>query len=214
MAAISGRVQLEGMAMETNQYRTAGWLSLAAGIIFPLGFVVGIIQGVIQAAAFGYRGPIVGPSDLMFVCVTAIEVYTLLMFRKLLNERFEFHEVDTLILVAIAWSVLFQVGGIVLKLLTLTVLPYSAATMLMLYLPFMVVAMVSAGIINIMIGIKLIKIKDSFSDLLKAYVYLVLVSGLLQVTVFLSIFALVLFPIMMVMLAMIFLREKEEVEFV
>jgi len=150
---------------------------------------------------------------LIGVMMTIIGVYVLVMFRKLLHERFSFHEVDTLITAAIWWLVVFQIGGIGLKLL-LFVMPHSEIAQIVLSLSFFTVGMVTIGIIDIMMAVRLLTIKERMSDLLKVYVYITMAAGIAEVSVVLSFLALVMFPIASVILGIIFLKEKEQAEFV
>jgi hypothetical protein len=203
-----------GLNMSDNRYATAGWLAIIAAILFPTGFVVGIIQGIIGIRAFNYHGPITGPSDLIFIVVTIIGVYVLVMLRRMFNERYGFHDIDVLITIAIWWNVFFQVTGLALKVLTLFSWPASEFVMTVVLLSYMIIAMLTIGVIDILIAIKLIRCKERFSDLIKAYAYITVVSGISEVLIFLMPLALILVPVNFVILGMIFLKEKEEVEFV
>jgi len=78
----------------------------------------------------------------------------------------------------------------------------------------MVISMISIGIIDIVFAVKILRKKELFSDLMQAYAYITLISGASAVTVILTPLALILVPVSFVVLGMIFLREKEEVEFV
>jgi hypothetical protein len=75
-------------------------------------------------------------------------------------------------------------------------------------------AMVTIGIVDIMIAMRLLRIKDALNDLLKAFAYITLIAGICEVSVIMSPLSLLLVPVNFVILGMIFLKEKEEVEFV
>lgn len=203
----------ESVEMSDKRYVPAGWAAIAMAVLFPAGFVIGIIQGIIGKAMFDYQGPTLGPSDLIFLIFTVLGVYTLLMLRNLLNERYDFHKVDLLIVVAVWWNVLFQVSLLALKTIYFLIVP-SPLIHTVLTISFMSIAMVTGGIIDILLAIRLLEIRDAMSDLLKVYVYMVLVSGILQVSVVLSILAMFLVPISCVILAVVFFRDSEHAEFV
>lgn len=207
-------MQAEEMVVSTsNRYLLAGWMSIIAAVLFPLQFIVGIVQGIIGARAFHIKGPIVGPADLLGLISTALAVYVIIMFRQLLHERFRYHGVDLLITISIWWLIGFQVLGLMLKtMLLLTNLPELMQIVMMLGL--FSVAMVTVGIVDIMIAVRLLKLREQMSDLLAAYVYLTLAAGILEVTILLSPLALILVPITSIILGVVFLREKEEAEFV
>ncbi|MCC6963346.1 MAG: hypothetical protein IT585_08850 [candidate division Zixibacteria bacterium] len=207
-------MQAEEMVVSTsNRYLLAGWMSIIAAVLFPLQFIVGIVQGIIGARTFHIKGPIVGPADFLGLISTALAVYVIIMFRQLLHERFRYHGVDLLITISIWWLIGFQVLGLMLKtMLLLTNLPELMQIVMMLGL--FSVAMVTVGIVDIMIAVRLLKLREQMSDLLAAYVYLTLAAGILEVTILLSPLALILVPITSIILGVVFLREKEEAEFV
>jgi len=199
--------------MDENRYQLAGWLAITQAILFPLAFVISIAQGVIGIAAFGYRGPVFGPSDLLFIIFTGISVYTLTMFRKLLNERYNYHDIDTLIILAICWGIVYQISSLALRIWVVMIWPVSETALTVVYLVFFAVSMIAAGIIDILIAVKLLQIRQSVNKLVRAFSYITLVSGLAEVSVVLAPIALFLVPVSCVILGLIFFR-KEEVEFV
>ena len=204
----------EMVNMGENRYALAGWLSIVQAILYPMAVGIGIIQGVIGVRAFRYAGPTLGPSDLMMLLFTLILIYTLMQFRNLLNERYSFREINTLILLAIGWSVAFHVIGLLLKISIIALWPVDRVVLAIVYFGFIVLALIGGGIINILIGVKLLKEKDTFSGMITAYGYLCLIAGILQVSIFLGPLALLGVPVGCIILAMIFLRDPDEVDFV
>jgi hypothetical protein len=199
--------------MEENRYQLAGWLAITQAILFPLAFVISIAQGLIGVAAFGYRGPVFGPADLLFVIFTGLSVYTLTMFRRLLNERFNYHGVNTLILLAICWGVVYQISSLALRIWVVMVWPVSEIVLNIIYITFFAVSMIAAGIIDILIAVKLLQVRQSMTELVRAFTYITLISGLAEISVVLSPVALLLVPVSCIILGVIFFK-KEEVEFV
>lgn len=198
----------------SNKFALAGWLSIVNAALFPIAFFIGIVQGIIAKAAFDYHGVQFGPSDLMFLVCTAIDVYALVMLRKLLHELYQFKGVDFLITLAIWWNVLFQVSGLLLKFALLIMQPASELVIGLSSLAMITAAMITAGIINILLSAKLLTIKETLSSMLRGYAYLVMVCGVLQATVLLSPFALLMAPVVNIVAGLIFLKGHEEVEFV
>ncbi len=199
--------------MEENKYSIAGWISIAQAVIFPLAFIISIAQGVIGIKAFGYRGPMFGPSDLLFLAVTGMSVYTLILFRWLLNERYNYHAIDTLIFLAICWGIVYQIGSIALRIWLMMIWPVSELAMTIISLTFFALGMISVGIIDILIAVRLLQIKQTVNELIRAFTYVTMAAGLSEVSVVLSPISLLLSPVSFVILGMIFLK-KEEVEFV
>ncbi len=206
---------IEGMiGMNDNPYRTAGWLSIAAAILFPLAFVVSIIQGLIGISRFDYTGPTVGPSDILFIIFTVFTIYALIMFRRMLNERYNFHEIDTLITLSIWWGILFQVVSITYRLIMIVLWPVPQLLYTLSSLGIMVVAMPIGGVIDIIIAARLLRDKGRFNEMINVLAYLNMASGICMATVVLSPLSLILMPVWWAILGMVFLREKEEAEFV
>ena len=135
--------------MGNNKYALAGWLAITQAVIIPIAIFIGIIQGIIMGKVLNYSGPTLGPSDVLGLLAMAFGVYTLLMFKKLLNERYDFNKIDTPIILAIIWNVVFQLGGLGLKLIFLLGgRDFENLAILIISISFMAVAMITAGIIK------------------------------------------------------------------
>jgi hypothetical protein len=74
--------------------------------------------------------------------------------------------------------------------------------------------MVTIGIVDIMIAIRLLKGTVAFSDNIRYLAYVTMVAGICEVTVFLSPLMFFLIPVSAIFLAMVFFRDRQEVEFV
>jgi hypothetical protein len=198
--------------MNQNRYSLAGWVAITQAIIFPLAIFVSVAQGLIGVAVFGYHGPSFGPGDLLFMLFIAMWAYTLWMFRVYLNERYGCHDLDFLITAAICVTVLLQMVSFGLQGLAFGLAPFAGSAFIVLNLIFAAFAMFIAGILDILIAVKLLQIRQASSDLLKAFAYITMAVGVLEVTVILSPLALVLVPVYSVVLGMIFLGKQEEVQ--
>ncbi len=200
--------------MGANKYAAAGWLAIVQAVLFPLSFVVGIIEAGIAQGIFDVSRPFFGPSDFMMIIFTIISVYALLMFKQLLNERYEYHDLDLLIYISIWWVIVFQVVGLGLGLLASVYWPVDRIVLLVVYLIFMTAAMVSIGIVDILIAVKLLKVKEQFSEYIRAFAYISMAAGILEVTILLSPLSLLLVPVTWIILALIFFRDQQEVQYV
>jgi len=78
--------------MKESDYTVAGWLAIVQTVLFPLSIGLGIVEAGIANGLMGYNKPFIGPADIMMVIFTAIAIYTLLMFRKLLHEHYNYHD--------------------------------------------------------------------------------------------------------------------------
>jgi hypothetical protein len=204
------------IAMETNRYALAGWLSVVAAAIFPAAMVMGWIQGIIGVKAFHYRGPMFGPADILFIGFTAISVYVLIKLKVLLNDRYQFHGLDLLIPIVIGFNILFQLASIALEGLIISVWPLTEKELTVVYIAFMVIFFVSAGIIDIIFAVLILKAKELLGNKLTLYAYLVLAGGIAELTIILlPVVAFLILPASFIVLATIFLgADKDELEFV
>ncbi len=201
--------------MSSNKYSTAGWLSIVQAILMPLAVVVGIIQGIIGIKVFGYEGPMYGPSDILGIIITVISIYILFMIKRFINEYYDYHEVNFLINLAIVWGVVFFIGGLALRGVEMVFWKYDKTITTILDLSFFAIAMITGGIIDILIGVKLLKIKEQMSDLLAVFAYLTLISGILEVSLILSpAVPFLIYPASMIVIGIAFLKNREQVEFV
>jgi hypothetical protein len=200
--------------MEESKYRLAGWLAVVQAILFPVGVVAGIVEAVVAGELFNVRKPFIGPSDMLMIVFTVIGVYTLLMFRRLLHERYDYHDLDLLIIISIWWIIVFQVVGLGLNLLMMIFWPVSAVILALTFLVFFTAAMVTIGIVDIMIAVKLLRIKESFSEYIRVFAYVTMAAGICEVSVIFAPFSLILIPVSAGVLALVFFRDRQEVEFV
>lgn len=209
------RTMPEGVDMMLeNRFALAGWLSLVAAIIFPVSFVLGVLETAVLDEAFGYEGPIVGPSDGISVIFVLLTVYVLVMFRRYLHERYDYRGIDGLISLSIAWNIIFEVSSLVAGAFLMLVWPIHEGSVIVAGLGVLGLFMLTAGIINLLIGLRLLQSREDFSELLRVYGVLMLLAGIFQVSLLLSPLALFLVPVLHVLLCLILLREKTEAEFV
>jgi len=202
-------------AAADKQYTTAGWLAIAMAAIFPTAMILNWVTGIVGMKAFDYQGPVFGPADLLFFIFAIFSIYVLMQFKKLLNERYQFHDLDIWIPISIWWGVLFQLGSVAVRGIVLLAGIESTLTMSLSFLAFMVIFTVTAGIIDIVVAAKLLRAKDLLGTPITMFAYLTMASGIAELTVILlPLVAFLLLPAAFVTLGVIFLRQQEEVEFV
>jgi len=190
--------------MSSSQYRLAGWISIVCAVVFVPNFVLGIVIAIIsQRYPFVY---IVDATSSIIIC--GLSVYLLLAFRTLLNERYNFHEVNNIITVSMWLLIAFTS----VRLIDF-VLPDYREYKITLGIIFFSILWVF-GLVQIIYGVRLLKLKDDLFGMLKIYAYT-------SVTYGVCIVSLVLFPIGLlatvagfIIEGIIFLRAAEDVEFV
>lgn len=200
--------------MEQNKYAVAGWLAVVQAIIMPVSIIMAVVEEGVAKGLLHIRRPFIGPSDLLMVIFTAIAVYTLLMFKRLLNEHYGYRDLDLLIYISIWWAIVFEAIDLLLTYLVMTMWPVNEMAVAIVFIVFMVGAMVTIGIVDILIAVKLLRVREHFSEYVRAFAYVSIVAGICEVTVLLSPVALLLVPVTCVILALIFFRDRHEVEYV
>ena len=201
--------------MESSKYQLAGWLAISQAVLLPLAYLLKSLQVFLGISPFGYHGPSLGPGDLLVIIYTCFFIYAFSMFRKLLNERYNLHTLDILIIIAILLSIISLIFSIFVQSIPLIFNWMTDRFFRTAYLGYTAVLIIAAGVVQILISVKLIMAKNSLNDLFNAFAYVTMATGILKVSVVLSPMAvLVLMPVWWVMLGMIFLREKEAAEFV
>ena len=200
--------------MEPNKYAFAGWLAIVQAIIFPVSIILGIIERGIATGLFDFDRPFFGPSDILVLIFTIIAIYTLLKFKSLLNEHYQYHDLDLLILISIWWAVVFEVVGLGLGFMAIALWPVDKVVFAVVYLVFFAGAMVTIGIVDILIAVKLLKIKENFSEYIRLFAYITMAAGICEVSVLLSPVSLLLIPVLGIILALIFFRDNQGIEYV
>lgn len=201
-------------ATEGNQYSLAGWIAITQAIIFPVSFALGFVEQMIGERAFGYHGPVLGLSDLFGVAFTGMAVYTINKLRHLFRECHDFTAIDTLLLASIWWAIAFQAGGLLLSVAHFAFRPIPDLVSAIVLGSFIAVSMITIGVIDIIIGIRLLRERDRFSSLIKAFAYVSLAGGIAEVSVIFIPLALILIPVTCLIMGLIFLRDNHDVEFV
>ena len=215
MPGITGRIEYQEVKMSSNKYQIAGWLAISQAVVMPLAYILKMLQVYLGISAFGYKGPTFGPGDLLIITYTCFFVYTFGMFRKLLNERYNVHSLDVLILIAILLGIISLIFSLLVQSISLVFEGITTSLFKTIYLSYTAILIIAAGVVQILIAVKLLMVKKSLNDLFNAFAYVTLATGILEVSVILSPLAVLVFlPVWCVMLGMIFLREKEEAQFV
>jgi hypothetical protein len=192
--------------MEEENYRPAGWAAIGSAVVFILAFGLLIYDDVTNVMAQRAGG---APSDLLPLVIVLdvvsklLVIYALLRFRTLLNERYGFHAVDTLIVVLIA-------AGIALGIVS-----YLARVFPELKVPVMVMGAmlgITVGILGIVFATRLLHLNGNLNGMLKPLAYTYLAASICFAVVILAPLALALDTVATVLLGVTLLRGGEELE--
>jgi hypothetical protein len=144
----------------------------------------------------------------------AMYVYAFARLRHLLNERFGFHAVDTLIIAIIAVNVTLVSVSIAYRVayvagvLSESLVPVALGTIVLLALPL--------AIMGIIFAVKLLSLQDDLHGLLKPYAYTCIAAGICFATIILAPLGMIVAAVSTAILGTIFLRADRapQVDFV
>jgi hypothetical protein len=183
------------MAITIKKLDFAGWCSITNALIaipsLAMSWFLDTAKGI---------GPRLSQAILTVVGL-GLFLYVIYSFRKLLNSRFKFHDVDTYISLMI-W------GNIALAVLSLFSLGTGKLESFMGTLT--VAALIVFGILSIMFGTRLLRLSGNLYGLLKPFCYVTIGSGICLVTIFLLPVAITAGAIADVILGVIFFRAAEQ----
>jgi hypothetical protein len=200
--------------MKDGTYTLAGWLAIAAAVLaLPLLFL-GVMVDVLAR-----RGAEMLPVFLaLFACVNvvqaAMQVYAFARFRHLLNERFGFHAVDTLIITIIVLLITLVSVSIVSRIaLALGVMPMDSVP---IFLGIIAVLAVPLALLSIVFAVKLLGLEDDLHGLLRPYAYTSIAAGICFATLILAPLGMLVAAASTAILGTIFLRADRapQVDFV
>jgi len=183
------------MAITKKQLDLAGWCSITNAIIaipsLAMSWFLETVKGI---------GPRLSQAILTVVGL-GLFLYVISSFRRLLNGRFKFHDVDIYISLMI-W------GNVFLAVLSLLSLGTGKMESFMEVLT--VAALIAFGILSIMFGTRLLRLSGNLYGLLKPVCYTTIMSGICLVTVFLLPVAILAGAVSDVILGVIFFRAAEQ----
>ncbi len=190
--------------MKSRSYFLAGWLAiLLAVILFPTVAGGVLIDLFVSESVLGKMLNIV----LSFL-TGGLGVYLLWMFKKLLNSRFEFFEADRVLVILIWFHIFFLYIGLS------DFVVISNHVLRIISIIFGAMVFIAFGILNILLGVKILKSKDDLFGLQKPYAYLQITAGVLLLSVLLSPIGLLAATAAYIVQGILFLRAAEDLQFV
>jgi len=186
--------------MNSSQYQLAGWLAIIGALLMVPLTVATVILEKMSGGHLLFSIINIGKYFLSM----AVTVYIFYMFRKLLNDRYNFNQVNWIITVFIIYSILTFFVSL------LAIVPDLKLAVMIGIL----VMMVPFGVLNIIFGVRMLKLQDDLFGLLKPFAYLYIAAGICAVSVILMPLGMLVAIATLFIEGMIFLRTKEQVEFV
>ena len=200
--------------MTEKRFLGAGWAAIAAAGLMATAFIVAGIESAAFELGVTNRVVGLGVADFLLLIFGAVAVYVLIELKRLLFERYSYRGLDVIITVAIAWTVVNYCGSFLLQLFFTFFDQVSSVGAEVVTTVFWIVCIGVFGIIDTVLGIMLLMQGKRFGVPLLAFAAVSVAMGLCGVTVILSFFSLLLFPIAYIALGIAFLRPEERLEFV
>lgn len=221
-----------------HRYTLAGWLCFAQVLLQFLVMSLGMFQALIRLLVAAqdpnltsatlksviYDAPLFTWTDLFIPILSAITIYVFLAFRRLLQEHYNLHHIGKLLMTFAVLTVVMSFGVFIPRLLlnsdTIASMakdhPTSLPTMIAMGAAgfFFLCLWAAQGIVTIMIGRRMLRIKTVLPEPLKFAAYAFLIFGICSVSLIFSWVAALIAPLLLILMGVAFLREKEQAEII
>lgn len=183
------------MSITKGQLNLAGWLSITSALFAIPDIVMSMYLDTIEGT-----GAKLSQAILTIVSL-GLFIYIVSSLKKLINSRFQFHDVDIYIKLLI-W------GNVILCILSILSLESIRLEFVFRYLSM--IALIIFGILSIMFATRLLRLSGNLYALLKAFCYTQIVCGICFITVFLLPVGIIVGAVADVILGVIFFRAAEQ----
>jgi len=181
--------------MTKERLNRAGWLSITSAIFAIPYIVMSMYLDTIEGT-----GAKLSQAILTIVSL-GLFIYIVSSLKKLINSRFQFHDVDIYISLLI-W------GNVILCILSILSLESIRLEFVFRYLSM--IALIIFGILSIMFATRLLRLSGNLYGLLKTFCYTQIVCGICFITVFLLPAGIIVGAVSDVILGVIFFRAAEQ----
>ena len=178
-------------------YTVAGWMAFASATLLVPYIVLSLIMDFNPRATHTLLPIIVLIAIIQMVC----SIFAFIKFRDLLNERYNFHDIDNLVPILI-------LGGIFIMAVALAGRAFPALKIPMLVL--LIVSAIPVSIVGIIYGVRLLRLKAKLHGLLKPLAYTHIIASIFFLTLILAVLGLLTMAAFDVMLGLLFLQGREE----
>jgi hypothetical protein len=204
--------------MKNTDYLLPSVAAASVAILFPLYWLGMFPLGGREIVALVWQDiEQISSSDAVFLLLGVLTVYVYYSLMRILNDRLNYQSLNIVLWIMIAVNALFT-GTIVLDLIASTL---SADALLVnrdaLVGTAMAVgggSMVLFGVLDILIGIVLLRASVPVPSVLKIFAVITLIQGCFEITLFFSFMTLIIFPLGMVVLAVYFISKPDSIEVV
>lgn len=203
--------------MNNNDYTAPGIAAIALAILFPIYWLAEIFSGTFESGEAFYRNTLsLGFLDLVFLIIGLLCIYIYFNLKKILHEQFNFHGVDIFINVIIAVTAIYFIGLFALD-VGMTIFGDKVqlpAHKLALNINYVVGigSMIIFGAADLLMGVLLLKNSDVDNGILKAFAVITIIQGVFEITIIFSGAVILIFPIALMIMAMLFMRKLDVLE--
>lgn len=186
------------MEQKGRSYKLAGWLSIISAVLGVPLTVLTVIQMLSRQSK-----PVMAPLGITLLCVVVVfGLYAFYKFKELLNEKYGFHRVDTLVLIVIIGSILIAVERILFRL----VFPSGMIPLLVL----LFITGIPLSIVGIVFAVRLMELPDNLNGMLKPLAYTYMVACVLFLSIILSDLGHLAVMVFHVLLGIVLIRSAQE----
>ena len=162
------------MNSQSDNYATAGWLSIISAVLSVPLMVLTFIQIVKRSI-----GHVLMPIGiLLLIVVVGLSLYAIYKFKKMLNQQHNFHHVDTLIVIMIVGSILITMERILFRIL------YPVAMIPLIIL--LAVTGIPLSIVGILFAVRLMELDHDLNGMLKPIAYTYMAASICFLSIILS----------------------------
>ena len=197
-------------SIQDSRFKTAGWFSIFGGILIYPALIIAFL-----AMSQNTLKPLLFIEIPLTVVGVVLGTYILTQFKRLLNERFDIHNLNTIITALIVSNIVVGVKDIIVTIIIVMSPNADFASSLDAILG--ISGLLLIGIIGIILGVCLLRIHDESYGLLRIYAIILIIASSCLVSIILFPIGILLHLSNGVILGIIFLKAAEtdvQVEFV
>lgn len=185
-----------------NRYALAAWFCFASAVVYiPLAGL-----SIYLMAISGEHPGVKFVNALLQTTGPPIAIFVLYMFRRLLNDSYDFHRADKLIAIQI-WAMIVTFP---LLIATNFMDADTSQTLWLIALGSIPVVIIFQTVITILFARRLLTLNDDLYGLKKSFVRWTIVAAILQATIILMPLGVLAYIATQIMLGVIFLRAKDD----
>ena len=200
--------------MQNNDYLFPGVAAIFLAMLVPL-YWLGMATSVTDSDILWQDMMSLGLSDMVFLAILLLINYVYLKLKTILNERWNISKINLFILIGVAINT-FWMSTLLLDVISAfsseSALAQNRETFLSIGLSVTIGVVFWFGVVDLLIGIFLLENSTELPSLLKTYAVLSIVKGVLGITVIVAPVLIFIFPLSLIVLALLFLRKPESIE--